>query len=232
MTAGVVEEPGFKIIMVSSDEDGCRFYLDQYKPFRLTSLQVDAEAFGSTYAREIRFSDEEWLARVRNPSSVTFVVAVRSADDDDRVVASTSLIGPLPNRASNPYQVVSTSRDGESSIVNSSNNKPEGKENKPLQQHYQMAAVYTSPEARGRGLAKSLIKAATEEARKRAAAALSLSVVVYAENHAAISVYERCGFVKSADGPKLRYNPHKGSSASELEMYFVGSSPWSNNTHS
>lgn len=185
---------------------------------------------------------------------MTFV-AVRSSDD--RVVASTSLIGPLPNGSpvSNPSQAISTiphthehghgqgsdstttatatattaankePNDHHDDNNNNNRNKISGGEDEPL--CFQMAAVYTSPEARGRGLAKSLIKAATEEARRKAmekGRPLALSVVVYATNDAAISVYERCGFVKSADEPKLQYNALKNSSASELGMHFVDAS--------
>jgi ribosomal protein S18 acetylase RimI-like enzyme len=214
-----------------------------YNLANILCVPADRVAFGSTYAREINFRDEEWLARIKNPSAVTFV-AVRSSDD--RVVASTSLIGPLPNGGpvSNPTQAISTvphghAHDRDSTTTASTTNKKpnddgddsnqngsksgSGDEGEPL--CFQMAAVYTSPEARGRGLAKSLIKAATEEAHKKAVEKgrpLALSVVVYATNDAAIAVYERCGFVKSAHGPNLKYNALKNSSASELEMHFAG----------
>ncbi|KAI3331793.1 hypothetical protein HD806DRAFT_169716 [Xylariaceae sp. AK1471] len=223
MAADTSDTSEFKIIVIPADEDGCRFYLEQCKPFRLASLRQDPDAFGSTYAREIEFDDEAWLGRIKNPSVTTFV-AVHS--HDDRVVASTSLIGPLPNAnpVSNPYQVLSESErmpqsDGD---VTNENNDTRGE---PL--CFQMAAVYTSPEARGRGLAKSLIKSATEEARKKARGQgrpLVLSVVVYATNTAAISVYERCGFVRDPEGPKLVFNAFKNSSFQELEMFLSGAS--------
>ncbi|KAF2963880.1 hypothetical protein GQX73_g9692 [Xylaria multiplex] len=214
----------FRITVIPADEDGCRFYLEQYKPFRLASLQQDAHAFGSTYAREIKFDDEAWLGRIRNPSATTFV-AVQS--HDNRVVASTSLIGPLPNDkpTSNPYHVVSGVMAESGTAHNNKNSNASGEDIEPL--HFQMSAVYTSPEARGQGLAKSLIRAATEEACSRARGEgrpLALSVVVYAANSAAISVYERCGFARSAEEPKLVFNVFKNSSEEELNMYFQGDS--------
>ncbi|TGJ88153.1 hypothetical protein E0Z10_g514 [Xylaria hypoxylon] len=227
MAAHTSDTSKFKITVIPADEDGCSFYLEQYKPFRLASLQQDAHAFGSTHAREIAFDDEAWLGRIRNPSASTFI-AVQT--DDNRVVASTSLIGPLPNAnpASNPYQVVSgaiaksgTTYNNNNHNGNNNNNNVGGGE--PL--YFQMSAVYTSPEARGQGLAKSLIKAATEEARDRArqqGRPLVLSVVVYAANSAAISVYERCGFARGAEGPKLAFNTFKNLSEEELNMYFQG----------
>lgn len=176
------------------------------------------------------FDDEAWLGRIKNPLATTFV-AVQS--EDNRVVASTSLIGPLPNAnpASNPYQIVceavpqsvannANDNDDNDNDDNNNNNDASGE---PL--CFQMSAVYTSPEARGQGLAKSLIKAATQDARSRARGQgrpLVLSVVVYATNSAAISVYERCGFAKGAAGPKLVFNALKNSSDEELDMYFQG----------
>lgn len=221
----VTDTTKFKIVTVPADENGCRFYLEQYKPFRLASLQRDAHAFGSTYAREIAFDDEAWLGRIRNPLATTFVVVQL---DDNQVVASTSLIGPLPNAtpASNPYQIVSEATQRGSATNDKSDdndNTTNNESGEPL--CFQMSAVYTSPEARGQGLAKSLINTAAEEARNRARAEgrpLALSVVVYAANSAAISVYERCGFVTSAEGAKSVFNALKNATEKELEMYFEG----------
>lgn len=42
-----------------------------FKAVRLQALQDSPFAFGSTYARESQFSDEEWLRRVENWSGVT-----------------------------------------------------------------------------------------------------------------------------------------------------------------
>ncbi|KAI1265646.1 hypothetical protein F5Y18DRAFT_385180 [Xylariaceae sp. FL1019] len=199
----------FQIQVIPPDEQGCRFCIEKYKPFRLTALREDPDAFGSTYARELEFDDEAWLGRIKNPSAMTFV-AVRV--HDDQVVASTSLIGPLPSEGpvSNPYQTVSQL-----------GTKGEIAADKILR--FQMAAVYTSPKARSRGLAKALIKAATEKAIKRATEQdrpLALSVVVYAANNAAISVYERCGFVKSDEGPKLVFNACKNTSEEQIDMFY------------
>lgn len=141
--------------------------------------------------------------------------------DNDRIVASTSLIGPLPNAnpASNPYQIASEAIAQSDTSAN--DNKHHDANGGPL--CFQMSAVYTIPEARGQGLAKSLIKAATDEARNRAwgeGRPLVLSVVVYAANKAAISVYERCGFARGAEEPKLIFNALKNVSKKELNMYY------------
>ncbi|KAI0489519.1 hypothetical protein F4859DRAFT_154255 [Xylaria cf. heliscus] len=211
--------PRFRIVTIPVDEEGCRFYLERYKPFRLASLQQDADAFGSTFAREVALDDAAWLGRIRNPLVTTFVAV---EPDKDRVVASTSLIGPLPNAnpASNPHQV-SEAVAQSNAAANDSKHPADGES-----LCFQVSGVYTIPEARGQGLAKSLIKAATEEAcnqaRGQQGRPLVLSVVVYAANKAAISVYERCGFARGAEEPKLVFNALKKASQRELNMYYQG----------
>ncbi|KAJ3579333.1 hypothetical protein NPX13_g1227 [Xylaria arbuscula] len=109
--------PQYKITVIPVNDEGSRFYLEKYKPFRLASLQQDPQAFGSTYERELAFDEETWLSRIKNPLATTFV-AVRADNSSNQIVASTALIGPLPsttaitttttsnNPASNPYQVI------------------------------------------------------------------------------------------------------------------------------
>ncbi len=43
MAADTSGRPKYKIVVIPADENGCRFYLEQYKPFRLASLQQDAQ---------------------------------------------------------------------------------------------------------------------------------------------------------------------------------------------
>ncbi|KAI1763425.1 hypothetical protein GGR53DRAFT_366869 [Hypoxylon sp. FL1150] len=201
------------IELVVADDEGSRFYLDQYKPFRLAALKQDPDAFGSTYEREINFTDTDWLGRIKNPLAKTFVAV---NPHDKRVLAATSLIGPLSNAgpASNPSQASTEMRDGD--------DQPQiHGEASPVS--YQMAGVYTMPEARGRGIAKALVKVATVQAiaeANRLCKQLALSVIVYSSNHAAISFYESCGFVAAAEGPKISFNPVKDSSDEELCMRY------------
>ncbi|KAI1336457.1 hypothetical protein F5Y15DRAFT_207681 [Xylariaceae sp. FL0016] len=203
----------WKVELVPDNDDGRRFWLENYKPFRLASLLADPQAFGSTYAREIAFADQAWLDRIQNPLSKTFV-AVHAHDTDRRVMSATSLIGPLPSAepSSNPRQWASE-------MISREDHRDRSGE--PMS--FQMAGVYTRAEARGRGLAKTLIRRATDYAVEQAHKAgrpLSLSVVVYASNEAAVSVYESCGFARDPQGPVSEYNPLKQSSSETLNMFF------------
>ncbi|KAI1079456.1 hypothetical protein F5B20DRAFT_165460 [Whalleya microplaca] len=202
----------WRIEVVSPNDEGCCFYLSHYKPFRLAALLEDPEAFGSTYAREVDFTDDDWVARLKNPLAKTFV-AVRT--HDGRVLSATSLIGPLLDSipASNPTQVVKEMRNG--------GDQQQSHEISPIP--FQITGVYTRPEARGQGLGKALAKAATEHALRQAnekGRALRLSVVVYKSNRAAISFYESCGFVAGPEGGRAVFNPLKNFSAEEICMYY------------
>ncbi|KAI0838976.1 hypothetical protein F5Y06DRAFT_296135 [Hypoxylon sp. FL0890] len=199
--------------LILADDEGRRFYLDHYKPFRLAALKQEPDAFGSTYTREINFIEEDWLSRINNPLVKT-LVAVHS--NDRRVLSATSLIGPLPNRdpASNPFQA-------STEITGASDQHHNHVEASPLS--FQISGVYTVPDARGKGIAKALIKTAVEEAindAKQQDRKLNLSVIVYASNHAAISFYESCGFVADPAGPRTSFNPHKNRSEVELCMHY------------
>jgi RimJ/RimL family protein N-acetyltransferase len=45
-----------------------------FKEVRLRALQSDPGVFGSNYAREVAFPDEEWQTRLKNPLSASFGV--------------------------------------------------------------------------------------------------------------------------------------------------------------
>lgn len=81
----------FEIIQIPRDDASIRSYVEQYKNFRLYSLKAAPECFGSTYAREIAFTDDVWYDRLANPKATTFV-----AMQSDRIVCTLTAIGPLP----------------------------------------------------------------------------------------------------------------------------------------
>lgn len=81
----------FTIIQIPRDEGNIRRWAGQFKTFRLLSLRTAPEAFGSTYAREVAFSDNVWYNRMANPKATTFI-----ALQEERVVCTLVAIGPLP----------------------------------------------------------------------------------------------------------------------------------------
>jgi hypothetical protein len=80
----------FEIIQIPRDEEGVLSYLEKYKAFRLFSLRTAPEAFGSTYAREIAFTDDVWYNRLANPETATFI-ALKS----NHIVSTLTAVGHL-----------------------------------------------------------------------------------------------------------------------------------------
>jgi GNAT superfamily N-acetyltransferase len=168
---------------------------------------MDADAaFGSTFAREAAYTDHDWHRRLHNPIIKTFV-AVRL--HDRRVLSATSLIGPMPHPepVANPSEVTAPVGAAQRGTAD-------------VNLHFQLTGVYTRAEARGQGLALAAATAAVEHAHGealRAGRECRLGVDVYATNTAAISFYERCGFV--VEGPRAA-DADAEPSRPELLMFY------------
>lgn len=186
-------------------------------------------AFGSTYAREVAFADEDWLKRARNPLAQTFVV-VRSRDR--AILAATTLMGPLPLHRTKPASLLISENDSNNNNNHSATH--DGKLNNdttstttdgadaPLS--YEVSGVYTRREARGRGFGTALMHAAAveraaAEARLRGRRRFEIKTIVYATNAGAVAFYEKRGFVTAR--ARQNVNPLKGPEpVTELDMYF------------
>ena len=81
------------IIQIPRDDASVRAYVERYKAFRLLALQTAPEMFGSTYQRELAFSDEVWYTRLASLNATTFI-ATRA----DRVIGTITAVGPLSFR--------------------------------------------------------------------------------------------------------------------------------------
>jgi hypothetical protein len=79
------------IIQIPRDDASIRAYVERYKAFRLLALQTAPEMFGSTYERELAFTDDVWHARLANLGATTFI-----ATREDRVIGTITTVGPLP----------------------------------------------------------------------------------------------------------------------------------------
>jgi hypothetical protein len=81
----------FEIIKIARDDATVRSYVERYKAFRLLSLQTAPAMFGSTYEREIAFSEDTWLGRLSSPTATTFL-----AIQENRTIGMITTVGPLP----------------------------------------------------------------------------------------------------------------------------------------
>ncbi|KAG4442737.1 hypothetical protein IFR05_001754 [Cadophora sp. M221] len=178
----------FEIIQVPRDDASIRSFVDHYKNFRLYSLRTAPECFGSTFAREIAFTDDVWYDRLANPKATTFV-ALQSGC----IVCTLTTLGPLPCLAeesppsANPWEA--SRKDGAEELS---------------QYHMRINGMFTLPEARGQGIAKALVEnclaCGSAEARK-AGMTFVASIVVDDNNPAARALYSKCGFVEISQKP-------------------------------
>jgi ribosomal protein S18 acetylase RimI-like enzyme len=195
-----------EIIQIPKDDESIRRWVDQVKAFRLHSLQISPESFLSTYARESAFTDDVWYERLSNPKAITFI-AVQS----DRIVSSIAVIGPLPygpeelSPLGNPWVTM----DGDTTVKI------------PTSSHWRINGMFTLPEGRGQGCAKTLIEAAKKFGVTQAGGSGKdpvLSIAVDEDNVPAKTLYERCGFMT------IKEEVNRGDSRNVLLMKWASSS--------
>lgn len=175
--------------------------VSRYKHTRLTALQLDPGAFGSTYAREVRFTSQTWMSRLLNPLSKTFVSV-------DTAVASIVSRPIDPVELAYPQWFGTASIFGPKPLVNSSlwttytpdnfNDPPDLSAVKDSNAIYMITGVFVHPDHRRQGRAKRLIQAAVnsaaEEAKTAGASKVTVLLEIESEDQAVDRLYESVGF--------------------------------------
>jgi GNAT superfamily N-acetyltransferase len=147
---------------------------------RLAALREAPYAFGSTYAREAAFGQEQWLDRL-NSRSVTFF-AYRQASSADKGKGEervASADGGEPAGLAGVYE----EEDGTAEVV----------------------SMWVRPAARGLGVGQALVESAADWAKARAHETLYLWVTE--SNSTARTLYERCGFTPTGERQPLPSDP-------------------------
>ncbi|KAB5551375.1 hypothetical protein GE09DRAFT_1223169 [Coniochaeta sp. 2T2.1] len=162
----------YTIDMLQTDEEGVRFYLKYYKPFRLLALQLSPEAFTSTYAEWSAFEDDAWVKKLTNPRATTFL-AMQSVGEGKKVLSSLTLFAFERNK------------------------QPDS----PEPMAWYLNGVFTLPEARRKGISSAVMAAAKQFVQQQAGAQgrkFALVADVLTANLEAKLFYEKMGFeVKS-----------------------------------
>ncbi|KIM81080.1 hypothetical protein PILCRDRAFT_821921 [Piloderma croceum F 1598] len=120
--------------------------INKFVALRLLSLQVDPSLFGSTYEREIAFTEDQWRQRLDGHNKVTFVATI-SDSNDEPWVATMSIVAPSEIIFDYLAPVRNTDVGKDSDI-------------------YVMFGMWVRPEHRRRGLGKRLIEEGLEWIRK------------------------------------------------------------------
>jgi large subunit ribosomal protein L10Ae len=200
---------------------------DKLKMLRLKSLQENPEAFSSTYAEEVKFSNEVWEKRMTNPLAVHLIaVGGSSKTESDIPIEEMSallsgewlgvlvLIGPKedetvnlrpsrsPGETPSSMATLSTTTDREHASV-------------PV---YELNGVFVVTEARGLGLGKKLVDTVTElgisSAKSLGFREVRLRVRVDTGNRPARMLYRSGGYVEC----KVETSVSKGKEKDDVKI--------------
>ncbi|KAG4288636.1 hypothetical protein FPRO06_03458 [Fusarium proliferatum] len=170
--------------------------VDQYKEFRLLSLQLSPESFSSNYTREAEFTQDKWEARLSNPLSSSIVITsnpkASSVDDLSLILnqpwlASLVLYGPLEAKTA-----AKTWEDLQKFEPGSTYFGPIADE---IESAYVLNAIYVPPSQRRKGLANKLIEHAKDlSVRQNEGKKVMLVLLVNFNSVAAMKCYEKSGF--------------------------------------
>ncbi|KAF4637731.1 hypothetical protein G7Y89_g337 [Cudoniella acicularis] len=171
----------------TSDHLLLAFLAGKFSSLRLTALTVSAAAFSSTFALESKFSSPQWITRLSRQGIHTFIAVAytpgtlpeQQTIDAGDWIGSATLLGPKPKL---DYELKESGEEvpGE--------DDEEGK--------WQMTAVFSAPEHRGRGVAKMLVEAAVDFAANEGdRKACRVRIMIHPDNAVVKRLYDGMGFV-------------------------------------
>ncbi|KAL2869749.1 GNAT family N-acetyltransferase [Aspergillus lucknowensis] len=195
--------------------EALKIIAEKYKAIRLAGLQSDPDAFGSSYAREIQFTEQTWVDRVLNPLGMLFIalqedetspVTDDNNNNDDTVgrllnntwLGQAIIIGPIrfptgdgedAARAKEvPWELLNVDLLEAAKV-----DIPPGS-----RVVYTLVGMYVRPEGRraanGQRLAEKAVRAVQEDCRRRGVSGL-VFLLAAKGNEGAKRLYERVGFV-------------------------------------
>ncbi|KAF2843010.1 hypothetical protein M501DRAFT_985165 [Patellaria atrata CBS 101060] len=164
---------------------------EQFKDFKLTALQASPEAFAAKFEDENLLPTAVWVKRLTTPGHQIFIaLATHDAEEDDVTkllkgswIGMFTLIGPVP------YDEFIWPESG-APLPGS-----DGTETR-----WQMTALYTNPDYRGKGIAKKLINTAIDFGQEYSqtlgpGVKTRFRLFVHPNNTVVLKMYEGMGFV-------------------------------------
>ena len=119
--------------------------IKKFSSLRLLCLKTDPEFFGSTYERELAFTEDQWRERLSTHNRATFVASV--ADSGQEWVGTLAILVPSEMIFDSlaPLRDIGVGKDGDV---------------------YMLVGMWVRPEHRRRGLGKRLVEEACDWIRK------------------------------------------------------------------
>ncbi|TFK27598.1 hypothetical protein FA15DRAFT_160376 [Coprinopsis marcescibilis] len=173
--------------------------IQSFATLRLRSLQVNPEAFGSNYAREVAFTEEQWRERIEpNSDKATFIATathmnlpehsqdVATVTDEEQWIGSVSILGP-DYLTKIPFTLPAAFEERD-------------------ELWYMLVGTWVEPQFRGMGIGKRLMREALQWATGSRGASPPNEVQkkcvllrVHAQNTAAQMLYRASGFERFED---------------------------------
>lgn len=150
--------------------------IDKFSTLRLLALKMDPASFGSTYEREIAFTEDQWRARLSTHDRATFIASVVDTTVEEWVGTASILV---PSDMT--FESLAPLRDagvGEGSDI------------------YVLVGMWVHPHHRKRGLGKRLVEETFEWIRRREVGIKkrTIALQITDENEAGRVLYSRTGF--------------------------------------
>ncbi|RSL66407.1 hypothetical protein CEP53_003405 [Fusarium sp. AF-6] len=170
----------------------------RYKEFRLLSLQLSPESFGSSYTREVAFSEETWASRLNNPVALNTII-VSEPDDADESTDDISLILNSPWLAAltlvGPLEAKTAAKSYEDKMHLQPDTVSFGPPTPGIDSTYVLNAMYVLPSERRKGLSNKIIDFAKQLALvKENNQKVTLALILGDDNVPAMKSYEKSGF--------------------------------------
>ncbi|WAO84852.1 Hypothetical protein NCS54_00208100 [Fusarium falciforme] len=170
----------------------------RYKEFRLLSLQLSPESFGSSYAREVAFSEEIWASRLNNPVALNTII-VSEPDAEAETTDDISLILNSPWLAAltlvGPLEAKTAAKSYEDKMHLQPDTVSFGPPAPGVDSTYVLNAMYVLPTERRKGHSYKIIEFAKQVAlRENNGAKVTLALILDNDNMPAMKSYEKSGF--------------------------------------
>ncbi|KAF1953331.1 hypothetical protein CC80DRAFT_494622 [Byssothecium circinans] len=188
--------------------------VSRFRKLRLKALKDDPQCFSSTYDREVRFTTDQWEARLRNDSAHTFAVVYSDHDPVSpfleigySYLSANDWIGTVALVETTPAEPLSKSRLLHECVV------------------FGIGGMYVHSEHRRRGIGAMLLEACEEQAGRLSSqygfSRYFIGLDVQRNNRDAIVLYGKCGYrprLNDLDAADLVRRLESGASLDGLDL--------------